>query len=202
MICNHGAVHYGRIPRKQFGDKPADWAKENWTNKRRRICICHAKYSGCNNNFGIRVGFRDIKEAKSANACVGTFIRGLVHNMKEQDKEDERNMIKVENGTPDAFIKSPVATKAMCDRVQSMHQKTLRVSSVLGNGKHARELDQKFHDMADAISESEQLERDTPLHLKMLVWHENGGLPVNTFLQDFKSILIPMRTWTVVSWDQ
>jgi hypothetical protein len=100
----------------------------------------------------VKVGFRDINEVTPANkgACIGTFIGRLVNCMKEKGKEDEQNMI--QNSILDAFIKNPVATKAMWDLVQSKHQKTLRVSFVLGKGKHARELDQKFSDMAQKSS--------------------------------------------------
>jgi hypothetical protein len=175
--------------REHYGDKPANWAEEYWTGERGRICICHARYSGCNNNMGVEVGFRDIKAVTPSNAGIGTFIGGLVHYMKEKGKEGERLMI--ENGTPDAFIKSPVATKAMWDLVQGKHRKTLRVSFVLGKSKHSRELDQKFRDMADAIAA--EGDDDTPLHLKIRSWHESDGCPAHTYLADFKSILIPSQ---------
>jgi hypothetical protein len=45
--------------------------------------------------------------------------------------------------------------------------------------------------MADAIAE--QCDKDTPLHLKILSWHESGGLPEHTYLEDLKSILIPSQ---------
>jgi len=54
--------------REHYGDKPADWAEEYWTGERWRICICHARYLGCNNNMGIEVGFRDIKAVTPSNA--------------------------------------------------------------------------------------------------------------------------------------
>ena len=73
--------------REQFGDKPADWAEEYRTGERGRICICHARYSGCNNNMGIEVGFRDIKAVTPSNAGIGTFIGGLVYYMKKRARK-------------------------------------------------------------------------------------------------------------------
>jgi hypothetical protein len=62
---------------------------------------------------------------------------------------------------------------------------------MLGRGKHARELDQKYRDMAAAISE--QGEADTPFFLKKLTWHENCSFPANMFLEDLKSMLFPFQ---------
>ena len=59
---------------------------------------------------------------------------------------------------------------------------------VLGKGKHARDLDAKFREMAADISA--QCEQDTPFHLKVFAWHENSCFPANTYLEDFKSVLM------------
>ena len=87
--------------RENDGDKPADWAEVFWTGDSWRICICHARYSGCSNNMGTKVGFRDIKKVSPPSAGIGTFIGGLVHYMKERAKGEESNMIL--NCTPDAL---------------------------------------------------------------------------------------------------
>ena len=65
--------------REKYGDRPADWAKKNWTGEHGRMCICHARYSGCNNNLNTEVDFRDIKEVSAPWAGISTFAGGLVH---------------------------------------------------------------------------------------------------------------------------
>jgi hypothetical protein len=72
-----------------------------------------------------------------------------------------------------------------------MHEKTLRGTFVLDTGKHTRNLNFKVREMADDISA--QGEPGTPLHLKIVAWQEKGRLPANTYLEDFKSALMPSQ---------
>jgi hypothetical protein len=48
--------------RSNYGDKVANWCQDFWTGDRGRMCLCHSRHAGCNNNMGVDVSWRDIKK--------------------------------------------------------------------------------------------------------------------------------------------
>ena len=63
--------------RETYGDGPADWCEEFWTGDRGRMCLAHARYSGSNNNMGVEVSWKLIKEICSYLVGLSTFKTAL-----------------------------------------------------------------------------------------------------------------------------
>ena len=149
-------------------DPPAAaWFRDNWSGARGRYCVCHAGYSGSNNNMGVEVDWRDIKKICPSRSKLGTFIGALIHFVRELGQEHANFL--AEQGTPGSFIRHPVITKDVWDRVQGVHPKTLACSFLVsGKGKSVvSEWDRINAAILRTCSD------DTALHLKIRAWIED-----------------------------
>ncbi len=78
-------VDYIRNELKQPG--AADWFQTWWTGKRGRHCLAHAGYGGSNNNMGVEVNWRDVKDLVLPSSTIGTFTGALMQFIADLSKE-------------------------------------------------------------------------------------------------------------------
>ena len=100
-------------------------------------------------------------------------------------------MLLINAGTPNAFIRRPVATKEMWMGVQEFHRMTLSGCFVIDGTRNA---EQRFRDVT--IEMEECGDNDTPLHLKLVIYHENrlregDDMPLDW--SDCKTVLMPRQ---------
>ncbi len=103
--------------RAKYGDKVADWCRDFWMGERGRMCLAHTRYARCNNNMGVEVSWRLIKEAISGLASFSEFIRALCKFICRQLGDEHRNRMRTA-GDANAFICHPKATKERYTAVQ------------------------------------------------------------------------------------
>ena len=77
--------------------------------------------------MGVEVDWRDIKKLCPPSATLSTFLGHLLHFIQNIGAEQFLN----DQGTPGAFIRTPVPTKDMWDMIQELHQKTLACSFIV-----------------------------------------------------------------------
>jgi hypothetical protein len=185
MLVDHLCKHYG--------DGIANWCKTFWTEARGRMCLAHSRYSGCNNNMGIEVFWRDIKKLLPPNSSLGQFLGALCNYIKTAlGEEHMQRLCEVCSGNP--FIQEPIATKDMWDGVQSAHSKTLSCSFVLTTASKRANVAIESRDMMEEIMECGQ--RKLALHLKIAAWHEDirrMGQCQRLALGNLKTILVPRQ---------
>ena len=169
----------------------AEWFSDNWCGERGRYCLCHAGYAGSNSNMGVEVDWRDIKKLCPPQAKLGTFIGALVHFIRCLGAEHE-NFLK-EQGTPGAFTRDPVPSKALWDVVQGVHLKTLSCS-IVTVAQHGM-ADADWLETCDSVLVAGF--EDAPLHLRLVAWHEDiasSGEPTSTMrIESMKVILMPRQ---------
>lgn len=169
----------------------AEWYRDNWTGDKGRYCACHAGYAGSNNNMGVEVDWRDVKKLCPARANLGTFIGALMHFIKQLGTEHQQFLI--DQGTPNAFISQPVPDKAIWDRMQEFHPKTLSCCFVV-RGKGGNNLVTDFFSTVEDIMGSG--EEAAPIHLKIRAWHGDMELAEDSTslkLSDIKTLLMPRQ---------
>ena len=95
--------------------------------------------------MGVEVDWRDVKKiCPFSSSNLGTFLGALFHFIKEIGKEHRAHLIK--EGTPNAFITTPVISKAIFDLMQDMHPKTLVCTSLLSTlGKDTNKVFERVH---------------------------------------------------------
>ena len=178
--------------RQTYGDACANWAESFWTGSRGRMCLAHCRYSGCNNNMGVEVSWRLIKELCSALCSLSTFLGHLVHFIRTALGEEHRKLLS-DAGTPNAFIRSPVATKEMWVKMQERHDLTLSCCFIIPASN-------KIGDESSFSTVMEQVmlcgDDDTPLHLKLVLFHEECARkdqPLGMKIADMKTVLMPKQ---------
>ena len=124
--------------RDTYGDGPADWCQEFWTGDRGRMCLAHARYSGSNNNMGVEVSWRLIKEICSYLVGLATFIGALCKFIRTQLGEEHLHRM-MKDGHSNHFIREPQETKEMYDAVQAMHPKTLSACFIVATSTSKRD---------------------------------------------------------------
>ena len=141
--------------------------------------------------MGVEVDWRDVKKICPPSSNLGTFLGAMFHFIKEIGKEHKQHLIKM--GTPNAFIRTPVISKAIFDLMQDMHPKTLACTMLLNTT--GKETDKKFFERVNQIMAL--CEDSTPLHLKIQTWHRNnkkfGVIPGPPRLDCFKELLMPRQ---------
>ena len=144
----------------------AEWFSENWSGARGRYCLCHAGYGGSNSNMGVEVDWRDMKKLCPPSSTLSTFLAHMLSFIRNLGEEHAQFL--EDQGTPGAFISTPVATKSMWDMVQDFHPKTLACCFiVVGKGS---DLGKAYDDInLDIIGCGSD---DLALHLKIEAWHE------------------------------
>ncbi len=85
------------------------------------------------------------------------------------------NFFLKEQGTPGAFTRDPVPSKALCDVVQSAHPKTLSCS-IVTSGRNDQ-ADAEWVHSCDRISNAGF--EDAQLNLRLVAWHEDNGIITN-----------------------
>jgi hypothetical protein len=113
-----------------YGDEVAHWCRDFWMASRRRMCLCHGRYAGCNNNMGVEVSWCDIKKLCSCLDSLGQFIGCLCQFIKSVLGEEHMYLLEAASNL-NAFIRNPVATKEMWDGVQDVKPKTLRLCVIV-----------------------------------------------------------------------
>jgi hypothetical protein len=106
------------------GDTVANWCCDFWTGECGRMCLVHSRYASCNNNIGVEVSWRLIKQVCPGLACLAEFIGALCKLIHSQLGEEHRNRL-LKPGDANASIRDPTATKQMYYVVQVVHPKTL-----------------------------------------------------------------------------
>jgi hypothetical protein len=174
-----------------ISESTGKWFKENWTGRRGRYCLCHATHGGSNNNMGVEVDWRDVKKNCAPTSNLGTFLGALFHFVKELGKEHKTHLIKCD--TPNAFITTPVISKAIFDLMQDVHPKTL-ICTILVTTT-GRETETRFFNRMQEIMAL--CEDKTPLHLKIRAWHKNnermGLSPGPPRIDNCKELLMPRQ---------
>ena len=111
--------------------------------------------------------------------------------MEELGKEHKTNLINC--NTPNAFIRTPVISKAIFDLMQDVHPKTLICTLLLT--ATGREPEKKFFDRMQEIMAL--CEDKTPLHLKIRAWHSNNMRlavsPGPPRIENCKELLMPRQ---------
>ena len=92
--------------RETYGDGPADWCEEFWTGDRGRMCLAHARYAGSNNNMGVEVSWRLIKEICSFLSSLSQFIGALCKFIRTQLGEEHMERMG-NDGHYNYFIREP-----------------------------------------------------------------------------------------------
>jgi hypothetical protein len=167
------------------------WFRDNWTGPRGRYCLCHATHGGSNNNMGVEVGWRDVKKICPPTSNLGTFLGALFHFVKELGKEHRTHLINC--NTPNAFISTPVISKAIFDLMQDVHPKTLICTLLLTAS--GRDPEKRFFERMHEIMAL--CENKTPLHLKIRAWHTNnkrlGVTPGPPRIENCRELLMPRQ---------
>ena len=114
--------------RETYGDAPADWCREFWTGDRGRMCLSHARYAGSNNNMGVEVSWKLIKEICSYLASLATFIGALCKFIRTQLGVEHMHRMALD-GHSNHFIREPQETRELYDAVQAMHPNFPRPSA-------------------------------------------------------------------------
>ena len=159
--------------RETYGDGPAHWCREFWTGDRGRMCLSHAGYAGSNNNMGVEVSWRLIKEICSYLVSLATFIGALCKFICTQLGEEHMNRM-ARDGHSYHFIRVPQETKEMYDAVQAIHPKTLSACFIVATSTSKRNPELIYNDMMEKVMESGRAR--TPLlggHLKVLAYHHD-----------------------------
>jgi hypothetical protein len=110
MLVDHLHELYGN------GVAILKWCKTYWTEARGRISLAHSRCAGCNNNMGIEVSWRDIKNLIPPSCSLGQFLGARCRYIKTcLGEEHMQRLSKV--GSCNAFIREPISTKEMWDGV-------------------------------------------------------------------------------------
>ena len=125
--------------RDTYGDGPADWCQEFWTGDRGRMCLAHARYSGSNNNMGVEVSWKLIKEICSYLVGLSTFIGALCKFIRNQLGDEHMYRMMRDGGHSNHFIREPQETREMYDAVQAMHPKTLSACFIVATSTSKRD---------------------------------------------------------------
>ena len=175
----------------EISESTGKWYRDNWTGQRGRYCLCHATHGGSNNNMGVEVGWREVKRICAPTSNLGTFLGAFFHFVEELGKEHKTHLINC--NTPNAFIRTPVISKAIFDLMQDVHPKTLICTLLLT--ATGREPEKKFFDRMQEIMAL--CEDKTPLHLKIRAWHTNnkrlGVSPGPPSIENCKELLMPRQ---------
>ncbi len=124
--------------------------------------------------MGMEVNWRDMKRIAQESYPIGTFLRSLMHFITELGKK--RTVQIYRTWHPNAFISEPIISKHTWDRLKSVHIHTLNCSVVLKPTNS--DVSESFINCVGEISHSG--DADTPLHMKILRWHDSKveGYPV------------------------
>ncbi len=114
--------------RTRYGDDTANWCERFWTGDRSRYCLVHSRYGGCNNNIGVEVTWRDIKNhvipwehwALSSERCVGGSRQPW-----------ERRTCSASRAAPECQPPSPARRGRSRDQLQGVHRFTLSCCIIL-----------------------------------------------------------------------
>ena len=103
--------------------------------------------------WGVEVDWRDMKKLCPPSSTLSTFLAHMLSFIRNLGEEHAQFL--EDQGTPGAFISTPVATKSMWDMVQDFHPKTLACCFiVVGKGS---DLGKAYDDLnLDIIGISEQ----------------------------------------------
>ncbi len=63
--------------------RAAEWLREWWTGPRGLWTLEHAGHAGSNNNMGVEVDWKDMKQLVSALATLATFTGALMKNIRD-----------------------------------------------------------------------------------------------------------------------
>ena len=175
--------------RTQVNDESAAWFESYWSGPRGRYCLCDAGYAGTNNNMGMEVDWRDIKEQVPHTASLGTFIGALWQFIKQLAIEHMAVLERL--GDPHNFPEFLKPDKAIWDKIQGIHPKTAVLSYVMeGGSKLVSEFPAYVHEVY------RQGEDATPLHLKIWLSHDDRkreGKPLTLKIESFKKVLMPAQ---------
>ena len=182
--------------RETYGDGPADWCEEFWTGDRGRMCLAHARYSGSNNNMGVEVSWKLIKEICSYLVGLSTFIGALCKFIRNQLGNEHMYRMMRDGGHSNHFIREPQETREMYDAVQAMHPKTLSACFIVATSTSKRNPEGIFDEMMEKVMESGRARM--PLHLKVLAYHHDRTvkrekLPLE--VHELKQVLMPRQWW-------
>ena len=159
------------------------------------MCLSHARYAGSNNNMGVEVSWKLIKEICSYLASLATFIGALCKFTHTQLGVEHMHPMALD-GHSNHFIREPQETKEMYDAVQAMHPKTLSACFIVATSTSKRNPELIYNDMMEKVMESGRARM--PLHLKVLAYHHDRTtrrekLPLE--LHELKTVLMPRQWW-------
>jgi hypothetical protein len=103
--------------------------------------LAHAGHEGSNNNMGVEVDWRDMKQLVPVSATLATFTGALIKNISDLGIEHADFLCR--QGQPNLFPSVPKQLKSMYDLMQAMHPKPASRSQPLqrrphGNAHHHR----------------------------------------------------------------
>ena len=116
------------------------------------MCLAHAQYAGSNNNMGVEVSWRLIKEICSFLASLSQFIAALCKFVRTQLGEEHVERMG-NDGHHNHFIRAPQPTKEMYDAVQDMHHdpKTLSACFIIATSTSKRNPEIIYRDMMEQV---------------------------------------------------
>ena len=132
-----------------------------------RYSLAHAGYAGSNNNMGIEVDWRDMKDECPPSATLGTFTGSQVGLIKQLGQDNRGFLAK---RVANLFPAKQYITKRIYEKLQSVHYLTLHLS-VIFTAIRSKQLAAKNE--WDAIAERILMagESGAPLHLKIRAYH-------------------------------
>lgn len=169
------------------------WWSKTWSmaSGSGRWSICHGMYGGYVTNAGTEVGHREDKQDCSPSSTLGEYLGSRFDTIKSMGKEHRLRLF--QQGTPNRFTSIPKFDKAMWDRVQGMHPKTL-VLTVLKSQTKDDKTPGLFTEMMEDIYSTGPA--DTPLHLKIVSWRRQqhrAGKKVDMQLSQLKTLYVPRQ---------
>ena len=95
-----------------------------------RWALAHAGYAGSNNTMGQEVDWRDTKKECPPSVTLGTHLGALV-GLIEQLGDEHRVYLAKKKKVANLFHSAQTITKRTYDKIQSLHNRTLQLCSIL-----------------------------------------------------------------------
>ena len=108
--------------------RAANWYDGTWSGEYGRYSLAHAGYAGSNNNMDQEVKWRDLKKECPPSVTLGTFTGALVGLIEQLGDEHRVYLAKT---VANLFPSAQTITKRTYDKIQSLHYRTLQLSSIL-----------------------------------------------------------------------
>ena len=127
------------------------------------------------NNMGIEVDWRDMKQECPQSTTRGTFTGSLVGLIEQLGQEHRVFLAKdVAKDVANLFPANQYFTKRTCDKIQSLHDRTLQLSAIFTSVLSKQKGVQNDWDaIAERLHRS--CEPGAPLHLQVKAYHVDIG---------------------------